>query len=102
MELKPGTKLRSTVCTTEVVVIRAPATGVDIACGGAPMVLAAEAGEPTPPPAAGFDKGTLLGKRYADETIGIELLCSKAGDGSLSIDGEGLDVKGAKPLPASD
>ncbi|MCU1456401.1 MAG: Uncharacterized protein JWL73_493 [Actinomycetia bacterium] len=102
MDLKPGTKLRSTVCTTEVVVIRAPSGPVDLACGGSPMVPSADAGEPTGKPAPGFDHGTLLGKRYADEVIGIELLCSKAGDGSLSIDGEGLEPKGAKPLPASD
>jgi hypothetical protein len=50
----------------------------------------------------GFDQGTQLGKRYADDDLGLELLCTKAGEGSLSV-GEGiLAVKGAKPLPASD
>lgn len=102
MELKPGTKLRSTVCTTEVVVIRAPSDPVKLTCGGAPMVLSAEAGDPTGSPAEGFAGGTLLGKRYADEETGIELLCSKPGDGSLAVNGSVLDVKGAKPLPASD
>ena len=36
--LKPGTRLRSAVCTTEVMVIQAPAAEVDVTCGGAPMV----------------------------------------------------------------
>jgi hypothetical protein len=102
MELKPGTKLRSTVCTTEVVVIRAPGEAVEITIGGAPVVLSADAGESTGAPAAGFDGGTLLGKRYADEDLGLELLASKAGAGSVAVNGVVLEVKGAKPLPASD
>ena len=44
----------------------------------------------------------VLGKRYEDEPSGAELLCVKAGDGSLAIDGRVLPIKGAKPLPASD
>ncbi len=51
---------------------------------------------------AGFDQGTLLGKRYADEELGLEVLCTKAGEGSLSVGETLLAVKGAKPLPASD
>jgi hypothetical protein len=46
--------------------------------------------------------GTLIGKRYADEDVGLELLCTKAGDGSLTIGGEPLALKDAKPLPSSD
>ena len=41
----------------------------------------------------------LLGKRYADEASGIELLCTKPGPGPLAVDGRPLVVKGAKPLP---
>ncbi len=37
MELKPGTRLRSTVCETQVVVVRAPSEPVELACGGAPL-----------------------------------------------------------------
>jgi hypothetical protein len=51
---------------------------------------------------AGFDQGTQLGKRYADEELGVEVLCTKAGEGSLSVGETLLAVKGAKPLPASD
>jgi hypothetical protein len=44
----------------------------------------------------------LLGKRYADESSGLEVLCTKPGPGPLTVDGRPLEVKGPKPLPASD
>jgi hypothetical protein len=53
-------------------------------------------------PEPGHDGGTLLGKRYADEDAGLEVLCTKAGKGSLSLSGAPLLVKQAKPLPSSD
>ena len=34
MDLKPGTRLASAVCETEVVVVKAPAADVDLRCGG--------------------------------------------------------------------
>jgi hypothetical protein len=46
--------------------------------------------------------GTQIGKRYVDDARGIELLCTKAGAGTLAVEGVALPVKGAKPLPASD
>lgn len=101
MELKAGMRLRSSVCDTEVVVVRIPATDVDLRCGGQPLVPldAARAGGV---PGSGFDGGTQLGKRYADEELGVEVLCTKGGAGSLSIGETLLPVKGAKPLPSSD
>ena len=100
MELKPGTKVRSAVCSTEVVVVKAPSAAVDLECGGAPMVPAtAEAPAAVDPARA---EGTLLGKRYADEASGLELLCTKGGEGSLSVGGVILPLKDAKPLPSSD
>jgi hypothetical protein len=45
---------------------------------------------------------TLLGKRYVDAADSIELLCTSAGTGTLSIDGAELSIKAPKPLPASD
>ena len=51
---------------------------------------------------AGAGDATLVGKRYADEELGIELLCTRAGEGSLSVGDRPLPVKGAKPLPSSD
>ncbi|MBV8804558.1 MAG: hypothetical protein JO042_05915 [Sinobacteraceae bacterium] len=96
--MKPGTKLKSAVCDTEVMVIRG--TGMTVECGGAPMVQEqpAERGSIN----AGFAQGTQIGKRYVDSGGALELLCVKAGKGSLSIGGIPLQLKGAKPLPASD
>ncbi len=99
--LRPGARLRSVTCSTEVVVVRAGGE-VDLRCGGQPMVdvsaLAATAGEPAP----GFDGGTQIGKRYGDEETGVEVLCTKAGSGSISLGDVVLNVQGAKPLPSSD
>ena len=99
MELKPGTRLKSAVDTTEVVV--RPGSGdVDVRCGGAPM--GAEAGDGSSGPAAGFDAGTQVGKRYEDVESGVELLCTKPGPGSLSIGERVIPLKQAKALPSSD
>ncbi len=100
MELTSGLKLSSRVCRTQVIVVRAPTGDLDLRCGGAPMGSTdqADAGEPDPDWAG----GTLLGKRYADEAAGLELLCARAGAGSLSLGSVAIEVKSAKPLPASD
>jgi hypothetical protein len=96
--MKPGTKLKSAVCDTEVMVIRA-GTGT-IECGGAPMAETRPADPLAIDPA--FADGTKIGKRYVDAAGTAELLCIKAGQGSLSIDGIALAPKDAKPLPSSD
>jgi hypothetical protein len=96
--MKPGTKLKSTVCDTEVMVIRGIAVGVE--CGGAPMADERPATRGTISP--GFAKGTQIGKRYVDAAGTLELLCVKPGQGSLSAGGVPLQTKDAKPLPASD
>src|SRR5437773_2412717 len=36
-QLKPGTRLRSAVCPTEVMIVAAPKGDVTVTCGGAPM-----------------------------------------------------------------
>jgi hypothetical protein len=46
--------------------------------------------------------GTAIGKRYGDEELGVEFLCTNPGAGSLSIGDRRLPIKGAKPLPSSD
>jgi hypothetical protein len=98
-----GTSLVSTTDATTVIVIRWGDADLDLTCGGAPMVDARgpEAGTTREPDPAQQD-GTQLGKRYADEERGVELLCSKPGRGTLAIDGAALPLKEAKPLPASD
>src|SRR4051812_15372718 len=101
MELKPGTRLRSQTCSAEVIVVRPPDREVDVRCGGAAMIPVGDevADQPVD---AGHQGGTLLGKRYADQETGIELLCTKAGEGSLSLGDAPLLQKDAKPLPSSD
>lgn len=96
--MKPGTKLKSAVCDTEVMVIRASDGAIE--CGGAPMAgNKPEALGPISPKYAG---GTLMGKRYVDADGKFELLCVKPGKGSLSVNGVALTAKDAKPLPSSD
>jgi hypothetical protein len=102
MQIKPGSRWRSAVDSVEVVVVRPPQREVSLECGGQPMVPLAE----TPPAglvaSPDFSAGTVVGKRYVDAESGIELLGSKAGASSLSIDGRAMTLKDAKPLPASD
>ena len=97
--MKPGTKLKSVVCDTEVMIIKGGGDTA-VACGGAPMVETRPAEPATIDPA--FAEGTKIGKRYVDSGGTIELLCIKAGKGSLSIGGIALATKDAKPLPSSD
>ena len=96
--MKPGSKLKSQVCDTEVMVIRCGEGTVE--CGGVAM------GEDKPETpgeiSAAHANGSLMGKRYVDSTGTFELLCVKGGKGSLSVEGTALTVKDAKPLPASD
>ena len=96
--MKPGKKLKSAVCDTEVMVVRAADAVVE--CGGAPM--AEERPAEREALNAAFAEGTKIGKRYVNATGTIELLCVKGGQGSLSIAGVALKTKDAKPLPASD
>ena len=103
MSLKPGSRLRSQVCATEVVIIRLPSTPVDLRCGGEPMVSIDPQTPEKGTPAAGFDGGSQLGKRYtAVEVDGLEVLVTRAGSGSLSNGDAVLVVKQAKQLPSSD
>jgi hypothetical protein len=102
MELKAGSRWRSAVCDTEVVVVRAPSGTPTLECGGQPMIP-----HDAERPAGGavdaaFANGTQMGKRFADPESGIEVLATKGGDGSLSLDGQLLALKDAKPLPSSD
>ena len=98
--LRPGEQLASTVCSTRVIVVRAPAGERPfISCGGQPMIPAASA---PPSPAATAGAATLIGKRYVDAAGTLEVLCTASGTGVLSCDGAPMTVKAAKPLPASD
>ena len=101
-QLKAGTRMRSAVCATEVMVVAAPAEGVEVTCGGVPMIAIGDdppAGASISPDAA---QGSALGKRYVNEAGDLELLCTKPGEGSLGVGGALLSLKEAKPLPSSD
>ena len=99
--IKNGTRLRSQVCDTQVIVVKAAESLDDLRCGGQPMLpLDAE----MPADAAldpAFADGNAMGKRYVDEGS-AEVLVTKAGAGSLTVGTTALSLKEAKPLPASD
>lgn len=100
--LKPGLRLRSAVCTTEIIVLRAPSLEVELSCGGAAMLSMSETIPAGGSVLAGHAQGTLIGKRYVDSLERIEVLCTRGGDGSLALDGIAMAVKQAKALPSSD
>ncbi len=96
---KAGMKLSSTVCKTQIMALRVPSEALEISCGGAPM----QVGDPDDLGAlSGENNGTLVGKRYVDEGETMEFLCTRGGDGSVSVNGVALGVKQAKQLPSSD
>ncbi len=103
MILKSGLRLQSAVCDAQVIAVRAPAgVEVDLRCGGVPLVAMGDAGAGQSAISADHSAGTLMGKRYADDELGVEILCTKPGTGSLSVGETALLEKGAKPLPSSD
>lgn len=100
LTIKPGTRLYSAVCETQMIAVKAPADAIEITIGGAPALT--EAADASGGVADGHGGGTLIGKRYVDDGDTIELLCTKAGEGLPAIGGQPLSIKDAKPLPASD
>jgi hypothetical protein len=102
MNLRPGSRWKSSVCTAEVVVVKPPKGEGKLECGGVAMIALADQkpdGLKIDPAHAG---GVQTGKRYFDEQTGMEVLGSKPGEGSLSLDGRPLQLREAKALPASD
>jgi hypothetical protein len=100
--LKAGTRLKSAVCNTEVMVVAAPKDEVDVSCGGAPLLALGGEAPAGGEIAEGASEGTQIGKRYINEAGDLEILCTKPGEGSLASGGAILTIKGAKPLPSSD
>jgi hypothetical protein len=105
MPMKPrlGQVLASTVDSTTVIVVRVPDGEINLTCAGVEMWDpkgggSCPAGEADPAQLT----GTQLGKRYADERIGVELLCTKPGKGTIAVNGVPLAPLGPKLLPASD
>jgi hypothetical protein len=100
--LKPGLRLKSAVCTTEIMVIRAPPGEAQLECGGREMLATTEAAPADAHLDAQLAHGSLIGKRYVDAAENYELLCTKAGEGALALGGVPLSIKQAKALPSSD
>lgn len=95
--LSTGQRLKSSVCTTEIMVISGTDEDVNLTCGGA--LMGTENGGSVHPD---YAQGSTVGKRYVDDTGKLELLCVKAGDGSLAVNGTLLKLKDAKKLPKTD
>lgn len=98
--LKAGARFKSAVCDTQVMIVKAPAGEHVLGCGGAEMIAPTATGGGSLD--AALAGGTLIGKRYVNEDESLELLCTKGGQGTLSLNGVALDVKQAKQLPSSD
>lgn len=101
-DITPGKRLFSAVSATEVIVVRAPArstAGDELSCGGTAMAASAETRTDS---ADTGGPAVELGKRYEEETSGLEVLCTKAGSGPLVFGGRELTIKAAKALPSSD
>ena len=83
-------------------VVTASEDDVTLTCGGAEMVA--------PGTEAAYDAqvshdhavGIAMGKRYITEDETIEVLCVKAGDGSLAVNGQLMLQKDTKQLPKTD
>jgi hypothetical protein len=71
-------------------------------CGGAPLLDDGAAAPDGATLDTSLGDGPQLGKRYADDDLGLELLCTKPGAGAVTANGAVLPLKGAKPLPSSD
>jgi hypothetical protein len=103
VKLKPGTRLRSQVDTTEIIVVRSGPEETVVACGGHPMIDPQSTPQAGIAPAGQPGDGTKLGKRYtAADDADLELLVTKPGVWCLTVDGVPVALKEAKPLPASD
>ena len=101
--LRPGMRLRSQTCATEIIVVRPGRGTVQLTCGGKPMIDIASQVQGSRDAAAGLDTGSVLGKRYtavSDDTF--EVLVTKVGAGTLADGLTPLIFKEAKPLPSSD
>lgn len=101
MAMKSGSRLKSQVCDTQVIVVKAADSLADLRCGGAAMVALDAETDPALVLDPALGGGAVMGKRYIDDA-GSEVLVTKAGAGTLTVGATPLTLKEAKPLPASD
>src|SRR3546814_8967385 len=93
MRLSVGTKLKSAVCGLETIIIRPPSAEGSLSCGATPMTIAGQTPVEAPQLAEAQPGQALIGKRYVDESSGLEVLCTKGGKGELAFDGRPLKLK---------
>jgi hypothetical protein len=101
LALRPGLRVYSAISDVELVVVAKPNRDAVLTCEGVPML----ASRPDPAPqvaASPSDVGPRLGKRYWDESSGLEVLCTRPGAGTLAFDGVELVARSARALPSSD
>ena len=102
MEFKPGTRWKSAVCDAEFVVVRGDEGVVEISCGGLRLIPHSTPRPDAPPLSSSPTAGSVAGRRYCDASSRFEVLCTRSGPGSLSVDGRELVPAGPKKLPSSD
>ena len=100
MQLKPGARFRSVASSTEVIIVRCTDVDIELKCGGQAMVPAGT--NVTIETIDDSGEQILPGKRYVDETLEVEVLCTKGGGGDLEYQGRRLRMRDVKPLPSSD
>lgn len=82
--------------------VRPPNGAAELQCGGHAMIALGGARPEGVALSGSHSGGSQVGKRYFDDESGLEVLCSKAGAGSVAVDGRPIPVKEAKKLPSSD
>jgi hypothetical protein len=102
MEIRPGSRLRSQIDDTEIIVIRAVPGDVALTCGGHPMIELDAQPAPGLTATHGASDETHLGKRYTLAGTNLEVLVTKPGHGTLALGGQALTLKDVRPLPSSD
>lgn len=92
--LRAGVRLKSSVDTTEVLVVRAPAAPSVVRCGGEPMFAVPDS---SPSEATDSGAGVRPGQWLCSEgTVEFEVLVLRGGSHSLSIDDHQLRVRGER------
>jgi hypothetical protein len=100
--LKPGLRLKSAVCDTQIMVIKTAPGEHDVRCGGVEMIAMSDPDDDRSRLDPLRAEGSATGKRYVNDTESIEVLCVASGQGSLDLDGAPMQSKQAKALPTSD
>jgi hypothetical protein len=91
--IRAGFRLKSSVDTVEVLVVRAPAAPSIVRCGDAAMYVVADS---TPSEPTDSGAGVQPGQRWCSEEPGeFEVLVLRGGSHSLSIDDRPLRVRDA-------